>query len=92
MLPADWEEYMAKAERELAQRPQGSPKKARPVKKMMSPRQLRATQGTRSTVKAIYGESGRAQTVDPTKTTFTNNLGGNCEPDAPHGKATGSRS
>lgn len=91
MLPADWQEYVAKVERELASRPQGAPKKARPTKKMMSPRQLNAMKGTPSTVKAIYDgdkKYNQAQTIDPNSSTFTTNLGGNCEPDSPHGKST----
>jgi hypothetical protein len=95
MLPADWEEYVAKAEREIALRPQESPKAARPIKKMTSSRQRRALSGTGNAVKAIYQPMNQwnvAITIDPSKTTFTTNLGGNCEPDRPHGKATQSRS
>jgi hypothetical protein len=94
MLPADWAAYMAGLERDIAKRPENAPGRSRPVKKMQSARQRRASTGTRSSVKSIYqdvNEWNQAQTIDPTKTTFTTNLGGNCEPDAPHGKSTQSR-
>jgi hypothetical protein len=95
MIPADWLQYMAEAEREIAQRPQESPKSARPIKRMVSARQRRAESGKNNAVKAIYevpNHWNQAQTIDPNKTTFTTNLGGNCEPDRPHGKSTQSRS
>jgi hypothetical protein len=95
MLPADWEEYLIAAEKELKRRPDHSPKSPRPIKRLVSARQQRAQAGKANTVKAIYdgvNQWNQAQTIDPDKTTFTTNLGGSCEPDAPHGKATGSRS
>jgi hypothetical protein len=95
MLSADWLEFMAKAEREIASRPEGYPKPARPVKKLVSRRQRQALSGSGNTVKAIYTAPNmwnQAQTIDPNSTTFTTNLGGNCEPDNPHGKSTRSRS
>jgi len=78
-------------EREVAQRPEDAPKRARPVKRMTSNRQRRAESGTRNTVKGIYqdvNQWNQAQTIDPSKVEFTTNLGGSCEPDRPHGKST----
>jgi hypothetical protein len=95
VIPADWLEFMAKAEADIKKRPEHSPKPARPVKKMQSQRQAKAMSGTGNTVKAIYttpNQWNQAQTIDPNSTTFTTNVGGNCEPDRPHGKATNSRS
>jgi len=86
---------MANAEAEIKKRPQESPKSARPIKRMVSARQRRAESGKGNAVKAIYetpNQWNEAQTIDPSKTTFTTNLGGNCEPDQPHGKSTQSRS
>jgi hypothetical protein len=95
MLPPDWLEYVASLERDIASRPEHSPKKPQGVKKMVSPRQRAALSSTRNQIKAIYqpiNGYNQAITVDPSSTEFTTNLGGNCEPDRPHGKATGSRS
>jgi len=91
MLSADWLAYMAGLERDIALRPQDAPKKGRAIKPMQSSRQRRALTGTRNTVKAIYqpvNEWNQAITIDPDSTEFTTNLGGNCEPDSPHGKST----
>lgn len=90
-LPADWLAYIAAQEREQAKRPETAPARPRPVKRMTSNRQRRAESGTRNVVKATYqevNEWNQAQTIDPTTTTFTTNLGGSCEPDRPHGKST----
>lgn len=95
MLPSDWIAYLAEAEAEIKRRPETAPKKARATGRLLSTRQRRAETGTRNSVKAIYQETSQfnvAQVVDPAKTTFTTNLGGNCESaQAPHGKATQSR-
>lgn len=98
-IPNDWQcfvlEYVAAAEAELKRRPDHSPKPARPITKLVSRRQRQALSGTGNTVKAIYtapNQWNQAQTIDPDSTTFTTNVGGNCEPDKPHGKSTQSRS
>lgn len=95
MLPADWEEYIAQTERTISSRPSDAPKKPPAVKRMTSRRQARAEHQTGNATRAIYQEPNNfnvAITIDPEKTTFTNNLGGSCEPDRPHGKSTQSRS
>jgi hypothetical protein len=95
MLPKTWLEYMAKAEQDIKRRPADAPKKPRATGRLESPRMRRAQTGTRNTVKAIYDTPNgynQAQVIDPKTTTFTTNLGGNCEPDGAHGKDTRSRS
>lgn len=88
MMPNDWLRYVAAKEREISERPADAPKKPQGVGKgrggqrLVSKRQAQAEKGQRNTVKAIYEEPNRfnqAQTIDPTKTLFTSNLGGNCE-------------
>jgi|tagenome__1003787_1003787.scaffolds.fasta_scaffold20587257_2 hypothetical protein len=94
MLPAEWSEYVAKAEREISSRPSDAPKKPRALKKMVSPRQRKALSQQANTIKAMYGQESawNATPVRDNTKGLTLNVGGNCEPDSPHGKATQSRS
>jgi hypothetical protein len=88
MLPKEWLAYIAAKEQEISARPSSAPKKPAGVgkgtggRRLVSKRQAQAERGKRNSVKAIYEEPNRfnqAQTIDPTKAQFTENLGGNCE-------------
>lgn len=95
MLPADWQEYVAKLERQIASRPSDAPKPARPIRSMTSGPQGRALSQTRNWVRASYqdGEGSSGAQVRPASRAipYTTSLGGNCEKDIPHGKATRER-
>jgi hypothetical protein len=94
MLPAQWSEYIARQERAISARPSDAPSKPRAAKKMVSPRQRRALSQQANTIKAMYSEESawNATPVRPDTKGLTLNVGGNCEPPSPHGKATQSRS
>jgi len=94
VIPADWLEYMAKAEKEISQRPPDAPGRPRAIKKQTSNRQRIALSQTRNTIKAMFqSESQWNQTPIRSDTKgLTLNVGGSCEPDSPHGKSTQSRS
>jgi hypothetical protein len=92
-IPDQWLTYMANAERELALRPIGSPKKVKATGRLESPRMRQANRQTRNGVKAIYQEPNQYNQAQLARgdERWTTNLGGNCEPDLPHGKSTQSR-
>jgi hypothetical protein len=95
MLPSEWLQYIAKKEAEIKQRPADAPKKPQVQKgRMMSARQRIASSQQRNTVKAMYQPESEwnATPVRPDTKGLTLNVGGTCEPDPPHGKATQSRS
>ena len=95
MLSADWQEYVAKMERQIASRPSTSPKRGRAVTPMTSPAQRRALHQTGNAVRAIYQDvderNGAIIRPQGRSVPFVTNLGGNCEKDIPHGKDTRSR-
>jgi hypothetical protein len=101
MIPAEWEEYIANAEKGQARRPSDAPKKPQVQKgKMMSPRQRRAFQGTSNFARSVYdGDKSRNQAIvakdteiDGGPKLWTWNVGGNCEGPSGHGKDTSARS
>lgn len=94
MLPADWLEYIAKAEREAGKRPENVPARPRTTKRMVSRRQRIAESQTNNTIKAMYQDESQWNTtpIRSDQDGLTLNVGGSCEPDSPHGKATQSRS
>jgi hypothetical protein len=92
MLPADWEEYVARLEREQKKPPPEAPRAPRRLRRMTSLRQRDAESQTRNSVKAIYSTDFRPTPTAKKGTKFTTDLGGNCEdPNYPHGKETRTR-
>jgi hypothetical protein len=91
MLPADWEEYVAGLEREIASRPSTAPKRTRTTGRVVSRRQRIALSQTNNTIKASYSiESvyNRTPLADD-KAEFTTELGGTCEQlNQSHGHST----
>lgn len=92
MLPADWEEYLLKAEQEGRKRPPDAPAPARPIKKHMSARQRKAFSQQANEFKAGFMPDYNPTPILNDSKHLTLNVGGNCEPDSPHGKDTTSRS
>ena len=94
MIPADWLDYMAQAEREQSQRPENAPAKPRPAKRLVSRRQRIVESQTNNTIKAMYKDESdwNATPIRSDTKGLTLNIGGNCEPDNNfHGKSTQSR-
>jgi hypothetical protein len=82
MFPADWEEFLAKQEKEIKQAPNPPRRRQPKVTRHMSARMRRASSQTSNRVRAIYTPESVYNTTPTKPETWrgTLNLGGNCEP------------
>jgi hypothetical protein len=99
MLPADWLEYIAQAERESGRRPDTAPRKPQGVGRdkqgrgLMSPRQRQAFRQTANPFRAAYEEVDERKftaTTPENNPNLTLNVGASCEPlnSGHHGRRT----
>jgi hypothetical protein len=82
MLPASWEEYVAKAQRELKKAPDPIRRHQPRVTRMQSARMRRVSSQTGNSVRASYVPESvyNATPTKPEEWKGTRNVGGNCEP------------
>lgn len=82
MLPKSWEEYLAKAERDIKKTDSPTRRRQPRVTRMSSKRMLRVSTQTSNFVRAAYSPESVYNSTPTKPETWkgTLNLGGNCEP------------
>ena len=89
MLPAEWEQWLARKEAEIKRAPNPTKRQKPKIARHQSARQRGAGQQSNNFVHAVYKEDARATPLAPKGFVGTRDLGGNAEDK--NGAPTGSR-